>query len=432
MDEEQAPRRSFLKTAGAGLTTAIFTGKIKGANDKVNVAFIGTGGMGSGNIKAAMTQESVVITAVCDVYQPNLERGVTATKHFQARPVKDFREILADKSIDVVCISTPDHWHAYMTVEACKAGKDVYVEKPACVVVDEAKKMVQAARKYNRVVQLGTMQRSAAHFQQATDIARKGQLGKITFCKGWNYALGSPEGIGNPPDSTPPATLDWNMWLGPAPMRPFNLNRFGVTPDHFSSFRNFWDYAGGMMTDWGVHVLDILQMGTGDLMPKSIVAMGGRYWLKDNTETPDTLQVTYEYEPGFLTTYEWRFANGNSMFDQGYGSMFYGSRGTVFVDRNYYKVIPEKGSDLEPASVKKSDNSNAAHWANFIDCVKTRKRPISDIEIGARSTAMCLLANVSFRSGLKLDWDEANWTTRQSAAHKFLTREYRAPWKLEV
>ena len=190
MDEEQAPRRSFLKTAGAGLTTAIFTGKIKGANDKVNVAFIGTGGMGSGNIKAAMTQESVAITAVCDVYQTNLERGVTATKHFQARPVKDFREILADKSIDVVCISTPDHWHAYMTVEACKAGKDVYVEKPACVVVDEAKKMVQAARKYNRVVQLGTMQRSAAHFQQATDIARKGQLGKITFCKGWNYALG--------------------------------------------------------------------------------------------------------------------------------------------------------------------------------------------------------------------------------------------------
>src|SRR5450759_4997718 len=148
MNNTQPERRGFLKTAGAALTTSIFTGKIRGANDKVNAAFIGTGAMGTGNIKAAMQQENLVVSAVCDVYQPNLERGVAASKFFQARAVKDFREILADKSIDVVCISTPDHWHAYMTVEACKAGKDVYVEKPICCVVDEGVKMVQAARKY--------------------------------------------------------------------------------------------------------------------------------------------------------------------------------------------------------------------------------------------------------------------------------------------
>ena len=432
MDHMQPERRQFVKAAGAALTTSIFTGKIKGANDKVRVAFIGTGAMGCGNISAAMKQESVEIVSVCDIYQPNLDRGVAATRYFQAKPVKDFREILANKSIDVVCISTPDHWHAYMAVEACKAGKDVYVEKPACTVVDEGRKMVQAARKYNRVVQLGTMQRSGTHFQQATDLVRKGQLGKVTFCKGWNYGLGKPEGFGSPADSAPPPSLDWDMWLGPAPMRPFNANRFGVAPNRFSTFRYFWDYAGGMMTDWGVHVLDIVHMGMGDVMPKSVTALGGRYWSKDNTETPDTLLVTYEYAAGFLSTYEFRSANANSMFNQGYGTMFHGSQGTVFVDRSLYIAVPEKGSALEAATVKRSNDSNAAHWANFIECVKTRQRPICDIEIGVRSSAMCLLANVALRSRQRVDWDDANWTTLQPEARPFLTREYRAPWKLEI
>lgn len=413
-------------------TTSLFTGNIRGANDKIRVAFIGTGIMGTGNINAAMKQDSVEVVAVCDVYEPNLKQGVAASRYFEATPVKDFRQILADKSIDAVCISTPDHWHAYMTVEACKAGKDVYVEKPACTTVDEARVMVQAARKYNRVVQLGTMQRSGAHFQQATELVRTGQLGKVTFCRGWNYSLLPQEGYGNPPDSAPPATLDWDLWLGPAPMRPFNQNRFGAAPRRFSSFRFFWDYAGGIMTDWGIHMLDIVQMGTGDVAPKSVTALGGRYWIKDNTETPDTLHVTYEYPGGFVAAYEYRAGNGNSMFNQNYGTIFHGTEGTMFVDRSLYGVAPEKGSTLAAATGKQSNDSNVAHWANFIDCVKTRKKPICDIEIGARSTVMCLLANVALRCGRKLDWDEANWTTAQPEARPLLTREYRAPWKLEL
>jgi predicted dehydrogenase len=425
-------RRQFVTAAGATLATSLFSENVKGANGKVNLAFIGTGAMGTGNIASAMKHESVEIVAVCDVYQPHLKRGADATGFFQAKPVKDFREILADKSIDAVCISTPDHWHAYMTVEACKAGKDVYVEKPACTTIDEARIMVQAARKYGRVVQMGTMQRSGVHFQQATDLVRKGQLGKLTCCRGWNYMPLKPEGYGKPPDSTPPPTLDWDLWLGPAPLRPFNANRFGVAPRRFSTFRFFWDYAGGIMTDWGVHMLDIVQMGTGDVAPKSVTALGGRYFLQDNTETPDTLQVTYEYASGFLATYEYRAANAQPLFDRSYGTAFYGAQGTVFVDRSLCQVLPEKDSALEAQTTKASNDSHAAHWANFIDCIKSRQKPICDIETGARSTVMCLLANVALRSGRKLDWDEANWTTVQPEARPLLTRQYRAPWKLEL
>jgi predicted dehydrogenase len=433
-------RRDFLKGAGAALTTSLFTGAVKGASDRISVAVIGMGRMGMSNLGVAMKQPNVEIAAVCDVYQPHLEKAVAATARGAngqpdgrkaARAVTDFREILADKSIDVVCIATPDHWHPYMTVEACKAGKDVYVEKPICVAVDEGRKMVQAARKYKRVVQAGTMQRSGDHFQKACEIVRSGQLGKISFVRTWNYSNMKEEGIGNPPDGAPVAGLDWEMWLGPAPEHAFNANRFGVDPDAYSHFRWFWDYAGGMMTDWGIHLLDIVQMAFDEATPTSITALGGKYFIKDNRETPDTLQVTYEY-PGFIATYENRLGNANSLIQHGYGILFHGTKGTLFVDRGRYDVYPEKDSALEEATVKSGNNSNMAHWANFLDCVKTRQRPISDIEIGHRSTTTALLGNVALRSKLRIDWDEKTETTAQAAARQYLHREYRAPWKLEV
>ncbi|HLK20047.1 MAG TPA: Gfo/Idh/MocA family oxidoreductase [Bryobacteraceae bacterium] len=431
-------RRDFLKSAGAAaLTTSLFTGKVRGANDKIAAAFIGMGKMGRANLHFAMYQENLVPVAVCDVFQRNLDWAVRDSKN-QAKPVKDFREILADKSIDVVCISTPDHWHAYMTVEACKAGKDVYVEKPICVSVDEGVKMVEAARKYKRVVQAGTMQRSAAHFKKATDIIRSGELGKISYVRTWNYGNDDPAGYGNPPDAEPPATLDWDMWLGPAPKVPFNANRFGVDPadKYFSTFRYFWDYAGGMMTDWGVHWLDIVQMAFKEEVPSEITALGGRYWLKDNTETPDTMQVTYKYPSGFIASYERRAGNGNSMFNKTGGILFCGNRGTMFLDRGGYKIIPEtagpEANVIQPAEEKSTDSGNGKHWENFLQCVKTREKPTSDIEICQRSTTTCLLGNVSYRSKLRLDWDAQKWTTQQSEARKHLIREYRKPWKLVV
>jgi predicted dehydrogenase len=427
-EHETTPRRDFL-TAGAALTTSIFTGRLRGANDRHSVAFIGMGRMGMGNLNAAMKQENVAVHSVCDVYQPNLDKASAAAS--SAKKIRDFREILADKSVDIVCISTPDHWHPYMTVEACKAGKDVYVEKPVCVTVEEGQKMVAAARKYNRVVQGGTMQRSGIHFQKAVELVKSGALGKVSFVRTWNYGNAQPEGIGNPPDTDPPADLDWDMWLGPAPKRSFNKNRFGVDPKAFSHFRWFWDYAGGMMTDWGVHVLDIAHMAFDEPMPSSITALGGKLVYQDNRETPDTLQVTYEY-PGFIATYEHRSGNAQSMFGQGYGTMFFGDKATLFVNRTFYRLIPEGRDAGEPVEVKSSNNTNMAHWANFLECVRTRQKPISDIENCYRSSAACILGNVAYRSKLRVDWDDKRGSVLQSDARKYLSREYRKPWKLVV
>jgi len=432
----QTDRRNFLRTAGtAAFTTNLFTGPVRGANDKTSVAFIGMGKMGRSNLGFAMRQENVAVAAVCDIFDRNLEWAVAQAKKSgqDAKPIRDFREILADKSVDAVCISTPDHWHAYMTIEACKAGKDVYVEKPICVAVDEGVKMVQAAHKYRRVVQAGTMQRSAVHFQKAAEMVRSGQLGDITFVRTWNYGHTKEEGIGNPPDGDPATGLDWDMWLGPAPKRAFNENRFGVDPEdkYFSRFRWFWDYAGGMMTDWGVHWIDIVQLAMKEEMPTSIAAMGGKLYVKDNRDTPDTLQVTYEY-PGFIAVYENREANAQSMFQKGGGILFHGTKGTLFVDRAEYRVAPERGSDLREENVKSAGGGNREHWANFLECMRTREKPTSDIALCQRSTTTCLLGNVALRSKLRLDFDAQKWTVAQGEAKKYLTREYRKPWKLVV
>ena len=436
MSEIPTERRDFLKAAGAAFTTSLFTGKIKGANDKLHVGFIGMGKMGRSNLGFAVRQENVVVPAVCDVFQRNLDTAANFAKQHgnpDVKALKDFREILADKSIDAVCISTPDHWHAYMTVEACKAGKDVYVEKPISVTIDEGKKMVQAARKYNRVVQAGTMQRSAVHFQQAAEIVRSGRLGEIAFVRTWNYGNSSQEGYGNPPDEAPPETLDWNSWLGPAPYHEYNANRFGVDPKdkYFSTFRWFWDYAGGMMTDWGVHWLDIVQLAFNEQMPKTITAIGGKFWIKDNRDTPDTLQVTYDY-PGFIATYENRSSNSQSMFEKSGGILFCGTKATLFVDRAGYKLVPERGSSVEPEEVKSTSGGNTEHWANFVQCIRTREKPTSDIEKCFRSTSTCLLGNIALRSKLRLDWDEQKLTVAQPEGRKYMSREERKPWKIVV
>ena len=413
--------------------TALLGERMRGANDRIAVGFVGVGVMGTENLQAAMKQPGVAVAAVCDVYQPHLERAGALARRGgnQPKEVRDFREVLADRSIDAICISTPDHWHPYITVEACKAGKDVYVEKPACVAVEEGLAMVRAARKYNRVVQGGTWQRSGAHFQKACEMVRNGVLGKIAFCRTWIYSNMPQAGIGNPPESQPPAGLDWDLWLGPAPARQFNPNRFGVYPKAYSYFRHFWDYAGGHLTDSGIHMLDIVHMALGDVMPDSVVALGGKYWLRDDSETPDTLQVTYEY-PGCIASWEHRCHNTEGLTSRLMGITFHGSRGTLYVDRGLYKLTPEKGSDLEPAEMKRVTDPHPLHWANFLECVRTRRKPNSDIENCFRSSAACILGNLSLRAKMRLDWDPRNNTTRQAEAHPYLQRTYRGPWKLEV
>jgi predicted dehydrogenase len=433
--QEHPDRRDFLKTGAAAFTTSIFTGNLRGANDKVNIGFIGVGAMGSGNLEYASKVPGFQVTQVCDVWQPNLEKAEAKARKLGfggVKAVKDFRETLADKSVDAVCIAAPDHWHPYMTVEACKQGKDVYVEKPACVYVNEGLKMVEAARKYKRVVQAGTMQRSGAFFRQAREIVKSGELGDVTYARTFQASLETKEQWGNPPDAEPPAGLDWDLWLGPAPKRPFNANRWGIAPKRWSTFRYFWDYAGGAMTDWGVHLLDIVQFCYDEAMPVSISAQGGKFFKTDNVETPDTMLATFRY-PGFLGSYESRTCNPMAMYGETYGTAFHGTKATLFVNRGGYKLFPnEKNALVKEVNDRALSPMNVPHWENFLACIKSRQKPTSDIETCVRTTATCLLANISLRNGLLLDWDDKAFTVKQPDARKYLEYHYRSPWKLEV
>jgi predicted dehydrogenase len=435
-------RRSFMqRAAGAGAAVSLsmagpVTRRALGANDRVRVGVIGTGRQGVANLKAFQKQ-GADIAAVCDVYAPNLEKGKAAAGPGTAA-YSDFRKLLDDKSIDLVVNATPDHWHALPAVLACQAGKDVFVEKPVAVAVEEGKTMLAAARQHQRVMQVGLWQRSNLHFQRAAELVRDGMLGRVTFVRTWNYGNSFPTGIGTVADSEPPAELDWDMWLGPAPKVPFNWNRFGVG-DRWSTFRYFYDYANGWLGDWAVHLVDIVQWALDVPGPTAITASGAKFAIVDDAETPDTLHATFEY-PGFVLTYENRQANGNSMFGKGYGIEFHGTDGTMFLDRAGFEVFPEKrkrddGVDVDrTASMRMTrvDDGLFEHAGNLLECVKTRKRPASDIEDGLRSSATCLLGNVALRTRERIDFDPAKLALVKpsAAARKLFAREYRAPWKL--
>jgi predicted dehydrogenase len=449
---EPIDRRAFMhRAAGAGAAVSIslagpLTRQVQGANDRVRVGVIGTGRQGVSNLKA-FQRNGAEIVAVCDVYAPNLQLGKEAAGE-GASTHTDFRRILDDKTIDLAIVATPDHWHALPTVMACQAGKDVFVEKPVAVAVEEGKAMLAAARKYQRLVQVGLWQRSNAHFQQAAQIVRQGLLGRVTFVRTWNYSNASPGGIGNPPDSDAPAGLDWDMWLGPAPKVPFNANRFGVG-DHWSTFRHFWDYSNGMLGDWAVHLVDIVQWALDTPGPEAVTAAGRKLAVKDNGDTPDTLQATFEY-PEFVCTYENRQANGNSMFGKGYGIEFHGTEATMFLNRSGFEVFPETrrvrettpAGDRNEKEVARSasmrmdevDDGLENHAANMLECMRTRKRPASEIEDGLHSSATCLLGVVALRTRERIEFDPVKLELKNAsgAARKLFSREYRAPWKLDV
>ena len=431
-------KRAALTTAGVSLSMAgLSTRSVLGANDRIRLGVIGTGRQGIDDMQNFM-RHGVEVAAVSDVYQPNLDKGLQAAGG-KAKTYTDFRQLLDDKGIDVVINATPDHWHALPTVMACQAGKDVYVEKPTCVAVEEGKKMVEAARKYKRVVQVGLWQRSNLHFQKAAQAVQDGLIGKVSFVRTWNYSNIYPEGIGNPPDSDPPAGLDWDMWLGPAPKVPFNWNRFGVG-DRWSTFRYFYDYANGWLGDWCVHLLDIVHWAMKVDGPTAVAASGSKFFLEDNSDTPDTLQVTFEY-PNFICTYENRLCNGNSMYGHGYGIEFHGTDGTLFVDREGFQVYPEKvefeKKQLGRTPARQMDQVNDGlfdHMANMLECMKTRKNPAADIEIGHRTSSASLLGTVALRSKERIAWDVANQRMigGSPAAQKLLSREYRPPWRLTI
>ncbi len=430
-------------------------GNIAGANDRIRVGFVGVGGMGRSHLNNFLQMDDVQVVTVCDLWEVNRTRAQRMSERQRggaAETAQDFRRVVERQDLDVVVVATSDHWHAIPMVMACRAGKDVYVEKPVSHTIEEGRAMVNAAREHDRVVQVGTQQRSGLHFQEAVKIVQSGALGRVHRIATWNYGHEGPAGIGRPPDGSPPAGIDWDFYLGPAPLVPFNPNRFIFT------FRWFWDYAGGMMTDWGVHLLDIVLWAMNADAPKKVTAAGGNFVLDDNRETPDTIDTLYEFD-SFICTYANRTANGYHPAGKGYGWEFYGTDATLFLDRSGFEVIPETGGrsraptpqylqeqedtprpwerswSPSPARVTGvrggQSDQNLSHIRNFLDCTRSRQRPRSDIEIAHRSTAMSMLGNIAYRTGHKLVWDaEKEACVGDSEANAFLSREYRAPWKL--
>ena len=434
-------RRTILKGAVAALTTSLFTGRIKGANDRIATAHIGVGAMGSNNLGYALNLPDVEPVAVCDVYQPTLEKAVAKARQAgkTVKAVKDFREILADKSIDAVCISTPDHWHAYMTIEACKQGKDVFVEKPASVYVEEGQKMVQAARKYKRVVQIGTQRRSTPHLIEAREqIIKEGKLGKIGLVEIYcYYHMRARE---NPPDTTPPDNLDYEMWTGPAPMRTYNKLV------HPRSWRAFMEYGNGIVGDMCIHMLDMVRWMLDLGWPQRISSSGGI--LVDKTSKAnisDTQTATFEFD-GLPVIWTHRTYGTSPDPDYPWGATIYGDKGTLKASVMSYDFIPQgKGEKIhkdvtyeyeqypEDKTEKDLERHVApairGHMKDLLRCMASRTRPVADIEQGYISSASSILANVSMKLGRSLTWDAA--TARvvgDEEANRHLSRPYRAPW----
>lgn len=437
-------RRNFLgQTAiaavGAGLTSgavmAAAEEKKVSANDKISVALIGCGGQGRYNLKDFLRLPEIECLALCDVDKEHLSKAQKEVEDKSGKKPEgygDFRQVLERKDIDVVIIGTPDHWHALTTIYACQAGKDVYVEKPLTVSIGEGRVMVKAARNSNRVVQMGTQQRSAGHFKDAVAFVKSGELGKIRLVRTWAYLDWKGE-LAKVDDGEPPEGVDYDMWLGPAPKRPFNKRRF-----HFD-FRWYWDYSGGLMTDWGAHMIDIANMAMDVISPKSAMSVGGKNGYPDDAmETPDTQQAILEYD-GFTMIWEHALGVGRGPWDREHGVAFHGNNGILVVDRNGWEVFAETNAVnkarecmMKPVPHRHaSEDYHLDHVKNFLECVKTREKPCSDVEIGHNSMIACHLANIAVRLGRKINWDcEKEEIVGDPEAQKLVMRPYREPWKL--
>lgn len=441
-------RREFLSDSGkilTGLSAASFIpGKtfsiLSGGspNEKIVVGLIGCNGMGWTNLTRFLEVENVECAALCDIDRNVLERrAADLQEHSGGKPglYKDYRELLENRDLDAVIIATPDHWHCLQTVDACEAGKDVYVEKPVAKDTAECEVMVKAARDTNRVVQVGQWQRSGRHWIDAIDYLQTGALGNIRVTKAWAYQ-GWMSSIPVQPDRPAPEGVDYDMWLGPAPKRQFNPNRF-----HFN-FRWYWDYAGGLMTDWGVHLVDIILFGMNVDAPNTVMSSGGKFgYPNDAMETPDTLQAIYEFDDFSMI---WEHAAGidSGPYGRTHGVAFIGNNGTLVIDRNGWEVLSETEPDEEGgrrdiitdvATTQSSGNDLLNHVNNFIDCIKTREKPNCDIEIASNTAIVCNLGNIAFRSGERLEWDHTNRRiTNIEAANDYLKTEYRNPWKFPM
>jgi predicted dehydrogenase len=446
-------RRDFTKAAlaGAAVGTASAVAReerVLGANERVRIGCIGVGYRGAQVLHAFTSLKDAEIVALCDVYEPYLQGQFDRIHpHFKklgrivpsglpefGRPVerhKDFRRVLDHKDVDAVIVATPDHWHAIQTIMACAAGKDVYVEKPLSVTVREGRRMVEAARRHDRVVQVGTQRRSSSLYNQLAELVQSGAIGKVTVARAGLTDNMSPDGIGRVADSPPPEGLDWDMWLGPRPLRPFNLN---LLPYKF----RWWHLYSSQMANWGAHYLDAMRWCARETAPISISAHGGIFAVHDCRTVPDTAEVIFEHASGLLTIFSTFEASGQPLLRAGEIELR-GTLGTVYASMDRIEIIPERGGRFQDPKprVKPSVLSNhdgyftldTAHARNFVECVKSRARPNCDVEEGHRSTTYAHLANIALATKARLEWDaQSERFTNHEPANELLDYEYRQPW----
>jgi predicted dehydrogenase len=434
-------RRTFLKTSaaaaaglgiGSALTASPFApSSVLGANDNINVALIGCRNQGWWDLEDILKQPKVEIHTLCDVDGNVLDDKLAQlAKMDRPKPniTMDYRAVLDDKDIDAVIIGTPDHWHCLPTVEACQAGKHVYVEKPLANSVAEINVMLDAARKYKSLVQVGQQQRSGAHWHTAIEFVKSGKLGTIRQVKFWgnfNYGAGNMP----VPDSEVPEGVDYDRWLGPAPLKPFNKNRF------HGSWRMFRDYGGGLLSDWGVHLID-MGLWAMDVKgaPLSVQSLGGNFANKDHAlEMPDTLTVLWEMD-GYNMVWEHNGGIERGPYDQNYGVKFIGSNGTLVADREKWRVFPEGKEEelrMEAVDPQPSDHqSHLNHCENFIRAIRYGDSLNAEIEYGHRSALYAHLGNISYWADNKVVYDEKQRRiTGSEKANALLTPAYRTPWK---
>jgi predicted dehydrogenase len=422
-------RRQFLKTTVAAvvavptlLPSSVWSAA-KGPNDRITLGFIGMGKQNSGLLNGFIHNKATQVVAVCDVDTTRREHAKKTVEDYHAKQsdkgsfkgcdaYKDFRELLARSDIDGVVIATPDHWHAIIVVAAANAGKDIYCEKPLSLTISEARAMVNTVRRNNRILQTGSMQRSSKEFRKACELVRNGRLGKIKTVR---VGVGGPSKWCDLPEETMEPGLDWDSWLGPAPVRPYNsvLSPRGVH-DHFPNWRSYREYSGGAMTDWGAHHFDIAQWGLG----------------MDNS---GPVEIIPPEDPKATSGVRYLYANGVEMIhDSSKGGVtFIGTEGEIFVDRGRFKATPEAlgEEELGDKAIRLYASSN--HLQDWLDCVRSRKLPICDVEVGCRSVTVCHLGNLAYWNHRRLKWDPAKERfIGDDEANTWLDRAKRAPWKV--
>lgn len=444
-------RRNFIKKGAAGLalTTSSFVfpmellGSMRrrvGPNDTINVGVIGCKGMGFSDLTSFLKQSDVNVVGLCDVDENVLQQRTADLEKAGIKKPKwyrDYRNLLENQDIDAVIIGTPDHWHCLQLIDALQAGKDVYCEKPIANSIQEADIMLNYVQASDRMVQIGQWQRSQPHFVDAIKFVHSGALGEIRLAKAWAYQ-GWMKPVPELPNTAVPSGVDYNMWLGPAPIRPFNPNRF-----HFN-FRWFWDYAGGLMTDWGVHLIDYALYGMQAATPKSVMALGGKFaYPNDASETPDTLQTVYEFD-GFSILWEHATGIDGGNYGRNHGIAFIGNQGTLVLDRGGWEVIPETkfqgwGKEGIPKMEAVSYDTGGVsgldlHTKNFTDAMKSRDASSlnAPIKVGYDAARVSHMGNVAYKTGNRIYWDAAKGAFTEEAANVFTKADYQNGWKLPM